>query len=261
MWSLVVSLVAVAMLLTGCRVIGAAHPMPAGTEPAVSSLLAPPQERPLAGALPLWPQPQTIRLDDPPLVLLRQVEIRYTAEAEAALAAIATSRAISRAVELRVIVDNRQTTPTESTSIAWEPWFAGACTFVGSDPEPWRVRRDEHGWGVLDTAGILPEQFGTFRIWFVAEGDCSASLVRVAVVAGGDRWVGETIASGSVFVRPDRLAAQRLFEQGRLPAILDALPLPPQDSRGVLPWIVAFNALVGLIALSGLIAAYRGSRG
>ena len=69
-------------------------------------------------------------------------------------------------VELRLVVDNDGRQRTQSTSILWEPAFASRFTLISSDPPAWRVRIDERGWGVLDTAGLLPSRSGTFRLWF-----------------------------------------------------------------------------------------------
>ena len=66
------------------------------------------------------------------------------------------------------MVDNDGRQHTESTSILWEPAFASRYTLISSDPPAWRVRIDERGWGVLDTAGLLPSRSGTFRLWFSA---------------------------------------------------------------------------------------------
>ena len=45
-------------------------------------------------------------------------------------------------------------------SILWEPAFASRYTLISSDPPAWRVRIDERGWGVLDTAHLIPSPFG-----------------------------------------------------------------------------------------------------
>ena len=64
----------------------------------------------------------------------------------------------STLVEMRLVVDNDGRQHTQSTSILWGPAFASRFTLISSDPPAWRVRIDERGWGVLDTAGLLPSR-------------------------------------------------------------------------------------------------------
>jgi hypothetical protein len=141
-------------------------------------------------------------------------------------------------VELRLVFEPTGAEPTDSTSIAWDPVFARAFRFVGSEPAPWRFRVDPSGWAVLDTSGVLPGEYGTFRVWFVPATRAHVAP-RVRVVADG----GEGIADVVVPVHTtSQLGA--LFERGMLAQDIDRLPPVLSDSRGALP--IALGMAIGL---------------
>jgi hypothetical protein len=154
-------------------------------------------------------------------------------------------------VALRVSVDNRGAGATASTSIHWEPAFAQRFAFLDSEPAPWRVRTDERGWGVLDTAGVLPAQIATFQVRFLASTP-DALEPAVIVVADGATVVGEAIARAASRHWPRPAPAQRTFDRGALAAAADALPLVPADSRGAFPLAVAMSVLLSLLVGAGV---------
>jgi hypothetical protein len=179
-------------------------------------------------------------------------------------------------IELQIIVDNPALSPTESTSILWEPAFADAFVLLDSDPLPWRVRRDEHGWGSLDTSGVLPAQHGRYRLWFATAASVSgaagatdatgAAVSRggageqpaiglgvplavdaahergplVKVVANGTFTMGEVHAQPLHAIERRRHEWQWQFERGSPAALADRATVVPTDRRG------AFRAGVGL---------------
>ncbi|MBI3970357.1 MAG: hypothetical protein HY332_03620 [Chloroflexi bacterium] len=137
-----------------------------------------------------------------------------------ASAEYAASAAGRVTVELRVILDSGAFT-TESISILWAPEFAERFGFTGSDPPAWRVRTDERGWGVLDTAGLVPNQYGTYRLCF--EGDASPRFApAIVVVADGRHVVAETVATAT---DPRSGAAAWISERERHPSGPGAVPL------------------------------------
>jgi hypothetical protein len=162
-------------------------------------------------------------------------------------------------VELRLLVDNRGRKATESTSILWEPAFARAFTLTASDPSPWRVRVDERGWGVLDTAGVLPGQWGTFRLWFggAASPGSTVAAPRIVVVADG-RWeVADTLAEVRRPVPDPRATRQFFFDRGTVAAAADRARLVPTDPQGALPLAAGMAVLLGLIIGGGVVAVLR----
>lgn len=159
-------------------------------------------------------------------------------------------------VELRVIVANLATRATNSTSILWEPAFAAQFAFLRSDPPPWRVRIDEQGWGVLDTSGILPLQFGTFRVWFVAP---KAGVVEphVRVVIDGQLELGPVVAGSTQATQIEAQASQQLFERGRLATVAERAGILPDSPRGAFALAAAMGFVLILLAGSGGAAALR----
>ncbi len=159
-------------------------------------------------------------------------------------------------VELRVIVANLESRATNSTSILWEPAFAAQFTFLRSDPAPWRVRIDEQGWGVLDTAGILPAQFGTFRVWFVAP---QAGVVepRVRVVIDGRLELGPVVAGSTQAVQIAAQDSQQVFERGRLAAVAERAGILPDGPRGAFASAAGIGLILVILAGSGGAAALR----
>jgi hypothetical protein len=181
----------------------------------------------------------------------------------------------STLVEMRLVVDNDGRQHTQSTSILWEPAFASRFTLISSDPPAWRVRIDERGWGVLDTAGLLPSRSGTFRLWFSgppaggpaggpaapaggAAGGAAVVPPRVMVVANGHFVIAETAADVR---RLDgvRGRAPATFERGPLAAAADAFDFVPADARGAFPFAAATGLLLGAVLAAGGVAAARAS--
>ncbi len=168
-------------------------------------------------------------------------------------------------VEMRLVVDNDGRQHTQSTSILWEPAFASRFTLISSDPPAWRVRIDERGWGVLDTAGLLPSRSGTFRLWFSgppAGGPAAAPPAvappRVMVVANGHLVIAETVADVRR-LEGVRGRAPATFERGPLAAAADAFAFVPADARGAFPFAAATGLLLGAVLAAGGVAAARAS--
>jgi hypothetical protein len=161
-------------------------------------------------------------------------------------------------VELRLEVENTGSAATQSTSILWEPGFAGRYVLATSDPPAWRVRIDERGWGVLDTFGILPGRAATFRLLFTekAPGGAGWSPPRVVVVADGHLVIAETVADvrrlDVAFARP-----QQIFERGPLAAAADRATFVPSDARGAFPLAAGAGLLLGAVLAGGGLAAAR----
>ena len=214
---------------------------------------APPRGAPAPGAAPAAAGAAALRL--------RWATTRYAVAADA-----------QGPIQLTVLLENPGPGPTGSTSILWEPAAAEALAFAGSDPAPWRVRRDERGWGVLDTAGVLPGRIGTFRLWFsrpeAPAGGGPAPLPplllppplpRIVVVADG-RWVvADTVADVRLAVPPAG-AGQGPFERGALagPAgLAERVPGVPAHPAGALPVAAGCAALLALVAGAGAGAAFR----
>lgn len=159
------------------------------------------------------------------------------------------------AVELTILVGNASSGATSSTSITWEPEFAASYAFLESAPPAWRVRVEETGWVVLDTAGVLPGEHGTFRVWFAPVSDGSASgadlspLVRV--VADGEIEVGEGRATSAH--EQERLAEARRFQFDRgLPAILaDHVSAVPATRHSAFGFGVGLAVILSTIVLVG----------
>lgn len=166
-------------------------------------------------------------------------------------------------VKLRIVLDNHMEAHTESTSIKWEPSFAQQFTFLRSNPAPWRVRIDEQGWGVLDTSGVLPMQFGTFELWFFA----NAPVVqepRIVIVANGGTLIADTTARAVHLEQQRPSTAQLTFEQGPIAAVgetAERLRLVPSDARGVFRVAAALAVLLTVIAIGGGVAAYWSTAG
>jgi hypothetical protein len=159
-------------------------------------------------------------------------------------------------VELRIILDNRGSRASDSTTILWEPAFAQAFTFLRSEPAAWRVRVDERGWGVLDTDGVLPRQFGTFRLWF-AMNAYAVHEPRLAFVANGTTDIAEATASATHLL-PQRVSpAQQAFERGPAAMAADALPFAPADERGAFRVAAGMGVLLTAVAGIGGGAAFR----
>jgi hypothetical protein len=157
---------------------------------------------------------------------------------------------------LRLVFEPTGAEPTDSTSIAWDPAFARAFRFVGSEPAPWRFRVDpSSGWTVLDTSGVLPGEYGTFRVWFVPVTRARVAP-RVRVVADGDAGVADVVV-------PAHTAASQwgaLFEQGALAQDIDRLPPVLSDSRGALPIVLGMAIGLTLSVAGGFWSAFLATR-
>jgi hypothetical protein len=169
-------------------------------------------------------------------------------------------------VELRVVLENAGQKGSESTSILWEPAFAQQFRLVRSEPPAWRVRVDERGWGVLDTAGVLPGRSGTFQLLFAASapaaGAVPAAIIapRIVVVANGSVLVADTPAD--VRLSTATTGGRRpLFEHGILAQVVDRAGFIPADARGAFPLALAAGALLGLALAAGGVAAFKLGRG
>lgn len=161
-------------------------------------------------------------------------------------------------IELRITVanDDGHGRNTDSTSILWEPSFVQHTVFLHSDPPAWRVRVDEHGWGVMDTAGVLGRRRGTFRLWFVGA-DATVYEPRVRVVANGHVVIAEAAATASHRRRAEPSPLQTMFEHGPLALAADAAVALPSDARGVFPFATGIGVLLTAAAASGGLAAFR----
>src|SRR5687768_10022524 len=133
-------------------------------------------------------------------------------------------------VELRVFLENRHTRHTESTSILWDPEFARQFVFLRSEPEPWRVRVDESGWGTFDGTGVIPGHFATYRLWFAA-GTYAPLEPRLKIIADGGTLVAETFAVAPHLKWQRLRVEQSAFERGPLAALTAPAALLPSGPR------------------------------
>ncbi|HXI16242.1 MAG TPA: hypothetical protein VNM48_07710 [Chloroflexota bacterium] len=159
-------------------------------------------------------------------------------------------------VELQIIVENTAGRHTDSTSILWDPEFARGFTFLRSDPPPWRVRIDERGWGSLDTAGVIPGEYGTFKLWFAA-GTYAPLEPRIQVVANGVIPVGDVIAKAGHLVWQVPSASQRAFENGRLADATAFTSTLTLSARAAFAYALALGMALSLITVAGGLAAFR----
>jgi hypothetical protein len=184
------------------------------------------------------------------------------------------------AVELRVLLDNRSDAGTEATSIRWDPAFATAFKVMASDPPAWRVRVDETGWGSLDTSGVLPGQYGEFRIWFTpaspaatthaaGQADAGSDVLpasgadpipdlapHVEVVADGTRKLGIVVATPLHFAERASAERQYAFERGELAAVADTVAFVPSNGGNAYPIVVALTVFLAALTAAGMAAAF-----
>ena len=159
-------------------------------------------------------------------------------------------------VELRVVVENEGRRATQSTTILWEPGFAGQFEFVSTDPPPWRVRIDERGWGVMDTIGIVPGQTGTFRLLFAGRGPVGNPPRRLVVVANGHIVIAETPAAVRLLDVPGA-RHQGAFERGPLAAAATWRRSSLRTSRRAFPLATGVGLLLAAVVTGGGLVAAR----
>jgi len=194
---------------------------------------------------PAPPPPSGIPAD---LVRLRSASIEYY-----------QAGPVDPVVEVRVILYTTATRHTDSTTILWEPTFAERFTFLRSDPPPWRVRVDENGWGSLDTSGVIPGQYGTFRLYFAA-GTYEPLEPRLRIIANGNTTVADVSASASHLKWQAPTPQQEAFERGPLSALSAVAGIAPAQER---PSFVVGAALSGVLlalTLGGSLMAFRLAR-
>ena len=160
-------------------------------------------------------------------------------------------------VTVRLVLENYQDRHTDSTTVLWDPDFAQRFTFLRSEPPAWRVRTDERGWGVLDTAGILGHQYGEFLLWFAASSPV-AREPRMVVVANGNIVVAETVAQ-ALHRQERRPAPPPSFERGalgRLGAVAEALHAGSADERTAFLLAASFCTILAALAGAGGAAVF-----
>jgi hypothetical protein len=158
-------------------------------------------------------------------------------------------------VEMRVVVENDGPQATQSTTILWEPGFAGQFELVSTDPPPWRVRIDERGWGVMDTIGVVPGQTGTFRLLFAGRGP-AGDPPRLMVVANGHIVIAETPAAVRLLDAPGA-RHQGAFERGPLAVAADLAAFVPADSRRAFPLATGVGLLLAAVVTGGGLVVAR----
>ena len=159
-------------------------------------------------------------------------------------------------VELRVFLENRHTRHTESTSILWDPEFARQFTFLRSEPEAWRVRIDETGWGSFDGTGVIPGQFATYRLWFAA-GTYAPLEPRLKIIADGSTLVAETVAIAPHLTWQRPRAEQSVFERGPMAVLSAPAALLPSGPRLAFGYAVALALTLLGVTVTGGLKAFR----
>jgi hypothetical protein len=159
-------------------------------------------------------------------------------------------------VELRVYLENTHTRHTDSTSILWDPEFARQFTFLRSEPEAWRARIDESGWGSFDGTGVIPGQFATYRLWFAA-GTYMPLEPRLKIIANGNTLVAETIAVAPHLKWQRPRAEQSAFERGPLAVLSAPVSLLPSGPRLAFVYAVTLALTLLGVTLTGGLKAFR----
>ena len=159
-------------------------------------------------------------------------------------------------VELRIIVENTHRRHTDSTTILWDAEFTRNFVFLRSDPPAWRYRVDEQGRGTLDTTGVIPGQYATFKIWFAA-GTYAPMEPRILFVANGNVEVAETIAEASHLGWQRPRASQQAFERGGFARAIAPAAIVP--ATGFARYLLAVLLGISLTALTvgGAVIAFR----
>ena len=164
-------------------------------------------------------------------------------------------------IEMKVIILNSGKRHTESTSIRWEPSFGKEYTFLRSEPAPWRVRTDEWGWGVYDGPGVLPEQDGTYLLWFTRTG-FQVDEPRIQVIGNGTMFVEDTYAIAMNRILNREPTMQGVFERAPVALIIDRMANALPDATLTAPFGFALGlagTLTTLVA-GGLLASLRSNR-
>ena len=159
-------------------------------------------------------------------------------------------------VELRVFLESAHTRHTESTSILWDPEFARQFTFLRSEPEAWRVRTDESGWGAFDATGVIPGQFATYKLWFAA-GTYAPLEPRLKIIADGGTIVAETIAVAPHLKWQRPRAQQSAFERGPLAMLSAPAALIPSGPRVAFVYAVSLALTLLALTTAGGLMAFR----
>lgn len=159
-------------------------------------------------------------------------------------------------VEVRVIVENRSGEATSSSSIHWDPAFAQQFTFLDSAPAPWRVRRNTDGWGVLDTAGVMPHQAGTFRLWF-AIGTETPVEPRILFVSDGGAHRFGVVTAAANHLTWSAPPWKDTFDQGALGWAARATGVLPVTAHWSFVYATLSGVVLALAFAAGLVAAFR----
>ena len=159
-------------------------------------------------------------------------------------------------VELRVVLENGHTRHTETTSILWDPEFARQFTFLRSEPEPWRVRIDESGWGSFDGTGVIPGQFANYRLWFAA-GTPAPLEPQLKIVANGSTLVAETVAIAPHLTWQRPRAEQHIFERGAVALLTAPAALVPAGPRLSFAYALLLAVTLLGVSLTGSWKAFR----
>lgn len=159
-------------------------------------------------------------------------------------------------VELRVFLENTHTRHTESTSILWDPEFARQFVFLRSEPEPWRIRVDESGWGSFDGTGVIPGQFATYKLWFAA-GTYAPLEPRLRIIADGGTLVAETLAVAPHLKWQRPRMEQSAFERGPLSVLTAPAALLPSGPRPAFVYAVVLALTLLGVTLTGGLKAFR----
>ena len=159
-------------------------------------------------------------------------------------------------VEVRVVLENTHTRHTDSTTIAWDAEFARRFIFLRSEPAPWRTRIDERGWGTLDTDGVIPGQFATYRLWFAAA-TYEPLEPHLRIVANGDHVVDDVVARAGHLAWQVPPAQQRAFERGPLGVAAGAASVLPSGPRPDFVYALGLGVMLLVATLAGGYRAYR----
>jgi hypothetical protein len=160
-------------------------------------------------------------------------------------------------VEVQIILENGHRRHTDSTTILWDAAFAQNMVFLNSDPPAWRVRTDDRGRGTLDTTGVIPGQYATYKLWFAA-GTYAPLEPQLLIVANGNVEVAETVAEASHLAWQVPPASQQAFERGTLATLIGpATSIVPAGGAPGFFIAVALGVALTVLTLSGSVLAFR----